>query len=160
MRKLVLIMLCLVMLVTGCNGKQDEPAETAEKQETVTEDEVKGDVVMKMKIDDRTVDVVWEDNDSVKALEKMCESGEVVVSMSMYGGFEQVGSLETGITRNDHQTVTSPGDIVLYSGDSIVVFYGSNSWSYTRLGHISGMSESELRDLLGNGDVTLTLYRE
>lgn len=74
----------------------------------------------------------------------------------MYGGFEQVGSIGQSIVRDDEQLTTSPGDIVLYSGDQIVVFYGSNSWSYTKLGHID-MSEGELTELLSNGDVTITL---
>ena len=79
--------------------------------------------------------------------------------MSMYGGFEQVGSIGKSIASDDKQTVTKPGDIVLYSSDKIVVFYGSNSWSYTRLGKIN-MSQKELEQLLGNGDVTVTLSVE
>ncbi len=57
--------------------------------------------------------------------------------MSMYGGFEQVGEIGTSLPRNDVQTTTSAGDIVLYSGNQIVIFYGNNSWAYTRLGHIT-----------------------
>lgn len=79
--------------------------------------------------------------------------------MSMYGGFEQVGPIGQSIARDDEQISTVPGDIVLYSGDQIVVFYGSNSWAYTRLGKIN-MSEDELTELLGNGDVTITLSVE
>jgi len=70
-----------------------------------------------------------------------------------------VGSIGQAITRNDEQTVTEPGDIVLYSGDQLVVFYGSNSWAYTRLGRID-LSEAELTELLSNGDVTITLSME
>ena len=77
--------------------------------------------------------------------------------MSMYGGFEQVGSLGQSLPRNDVQTTTSAGDIVLYSGNQIVVFYGSNSWAYTRLGRISDKTAEELTALLGNGDVTITI---
>ena len=79
--------------------------------------------------------------------------------MSMYGGFEQVGHIGRRITGNDRQTTTHPGDIVLYSGDQLVVFYGSNSWAYTRLGKIN-LTQEELTKLLGNGDVTLTLSIE
>ena len=75
----------------------------------------------------------------------------------MYGGFEQVGSLGTRLPRDDRETTTGSGDIVLYSGSQIVVFYGSNSWAYTRLGHISDKSAEEMKALLGNGNVTLTL---
>ena len=69
-------------------------------------------------------------------------------------------TLGVSVPRNDVQTVTESGDIVLYSGNQIVIFYGSNSWSYTRLGHIENKSPSEMKELLGNGDVTVTLYTE
>jgi hypothetical protein len=76
--------------------------------------------------------------------------------MSMYGGFEQVGNLGQSLPHNDKQTTTRAGDIVLYAGDSVVVFYGSNSWAYTRLGKITDPSEAELSQMLGSGDVKLT----
>ena len=74
----------------------------------------------------------------------------------MYGGFEQVGSLGNSITRNDERITTDFGDIVLYSGNQIVIFYGSNSWEYTRLGHVD-MTKEELTELLGNGDVKIVI---
>ena len=80
--------------------------------------------------------------------------------MSMYGGFEQVGSLGQALPRDDVQTTTAAGDIVLYSGSQIVVFYGSNSWAYTRLGHITDKTPEELTALLGSGDVTITIGRD
>ena len=115
---------------------------------------------LKMKIDGRELAVIWEDNESVRALAELASDSSVTVEMSMYGGFEQVGSLGTSIPRNDIQTTTQKGDIVLYSGNQIVVFYGSNSWSYTRLGRIDGLSNSELEDLLGSGEVELILFTE
>lgn len=75
-----------------------------------------------------------ETNDTTKELVEQVESGDIIVSMSIYGNNEQVGSLERSYTRNDKQITTHNGDIVLYNGNNIVVFYGSNSWSYTRLG--------------------------
>ena len=113
---------------------------------------------MTLKIGEREVQVSWEDNDSVEELKKLAASG-LTIKMSMYGGFEQVGPIGQSIARDDEQTTTAPGDIVLYSGDQIVVFYGSNSWEYTRLGKIN-MSEDELTELLGNEDVTITLSVE
>lgn len=103
------------------------------------------------------VSVDWENNNSVNALKKLVESEPLVIDMSMYGGFEQVGSLGTSLPRDDKQITTTAGDIVLYSGNQIVVFYGSNSWAYTRLGRITDKTASELTDLLGNGNVTLTI---
>ncbi len=112
--------------------------------------------MMKMMIGDTPVTVEWEDNESVEALKELAAEG-LTLKMSMYGGFEQVGPIGQDIPRNDTQTTTASGDIVLYSGDQLVVFYGSNSWSYTRLGKIVDKTSEEMRELLGNGDVTITL---
>jgi hypothetical protein len=76
--------------------------------------------------------------------------------MNMYGDFEQVGSLGKTITSNDESLTTSAGDICLYQSNQIVIFYGSNTWSYTKLGHIN-LSNSELTELLGEEDVTIYL---
>ena len=78
--------------------------------------------------------------------------------MSMYGGFEQVGPIGQEIVSDDVQTTTEAGDIVLYSGDQIVIFYGSNSWAYTRLGH-ADLPRKEMEDLLGNDDVILMIQK-
>jgi outer membrane lipoprotein-sorting protein len=131
----------------------------AEKDESV-DDEAIGDSTMIMKIGDTKVNVEWEDNQAVEALRDMAKDGDITIQMSMYGGFEQVGSIGQSLPRDDKQTTTSSGDIVLYSGNQMVVFYGSNSWSYTRLGHISDKDEAEMADLLSNGDVTITISRE
>lgn len=78
----------------------------------------------------------------------------------MYGGFEQVGPLGFSLPSNDVETATDAGDIVLYTGNMIVIFYGTNSWAYTRLGHVTDRSREEMTDLLSSGDVTLTLSYE
>ena len=115
---------------------------------------------MKIQINDTPVSVLWEDNQSVTALMEQIREHPLTIPMTMYGGFEQVGRLGSVLPRDDMQTTGSPGDIVLYSGNQIVVFYGSNSWTYTRLGRITDKTEAELADLLGNGDVTLTINAE
>ena len=79
--------------------------------------------------------------------------------MSMYGGFEQVGLIGQSITSDDQQITTAYGDVVLYSGDQLVIFYSTNSWVYTRLGHVE-LSQEDMTDLLGNGDVTITLAED
>ena len=119
--------------------------------------EGKTEMTLTLIIGDTPVSVDWEDNASVDALRELVKDQPLTVEMSMYGGFEQVGSLGTRLPRDDWQTTTESGDIVLYSGNQIVVFYGSNSWAYTRLGHISDKSAEEMKALLGNGNVTLTL---
>ena len=90
------------------------------------------------------------------ALKDLAMNG-LTIQMSMYGGFEQVGSIGRRLPSSNVQTSTSSGDIVLYSGNQLVVFYGSNSWAYTRLGHITDKTPEEMQALLSNGDVTITL---
>lgn len=114
-------------------------------------------MIILMKIGDEAVAVEWEDNESVSALAELLREHPLSIQMSMYGDFEQVGSFGTSLPREDEQTTTQAGDIVLYSGNQIVVFYGSNSWAYTRLGKITDKSAEELEELLGSGDVTITL---
>ena len=135
--------------------------ETDDQKQTIVmndSNDFEKDANMIMTIGDTKVDVSWEDNDSVRELKELAEKN-LLIQMSMYGGFEQVGSIGQSVTRNDKQTTTEPGDIVLYSGNQLAVFYGSNSWSYTRLGKIN-LSDEELENLLGNGDVTITLSME
>ena len=104
-------------------------------------------------IGETEVPVSWEDNSSVDAIRGLLP---LAIEMSMYGGFEQVGPIGHDIIRDDEQTDTEPGDIVLYAGNQIVVFYGNNSWAYTRLGHIE-LTQQEMKDLLEHGAVTLTI---
>lgn len=125
---------------------------TSIETETTTVQENK---TMVLKIDGTEVPVIWENNASVDDLKALAENG-LSIEMSMYGGFEQVGPIGQSITSNDEQTTTLPGDIVLYSGNQVVVFYGSNTCAYTRLGKVD-LSEEELTALLSNGDVTITL---
>lgn len=138
-------------LVACCVGQNTEPTIADTSAEEVTEGE------LHFKIGNTEVSVDWENNNSVNALKKLVESEPLVIDMSMYGGFEQVGSLGTSLPRDDKQITTTAGDIVLYSRNQIVVFYGSNSWAYTRLGRITDKTASELADLLGNGNVKITI---
>lgn len=149
------ICICLIVLMQGCKSTEttDNNTDTEPKQEeTMMEKE------LKMRIGETEVQVVWEENESVQALKELVKDKPLSIQMSMYGGFEQVGSIGTSLPRNDRQTTTNSGDIVLYSGNQVVVFYGSNSWAYTRLGHITDKNQNEMRDLLSNGDVTITFY--
>ena len=134
-----------------------ESAEITDASETGVISDEEENSAMVMKIGDTPVQVIWEDNESVEALKELIGDSDLNIQMSMYGGFEQVGSIGQSLPRNDAQTTTKAGDIVLYSGNQMVVFYGSNSWAYTRLGHISDKNEDELAELLGNGDVTITI---
>lgn len=115
---------------------------------------------MKLKIGDAEVEVQWEDNESVSALKDMVESEPLVIQLSMYGGNEQVGSIGSTLPSSDTNTTTEAGDIVLYNSSNIVIFYGSNTWDYTRLGKITDKTDEEMTELLSNGDVTITISME
>lgn len=97
------------------------------------------------------------DSTAAKELAQKLESGAVTVELGEYGGFEKVGALPWSLTRSDESTVTQAGDIMLYQGSQITIFYGSNSWSYTPLGHVDGLSQEELSEILGQGDVSAEL---
>ena len=154
----IFLIFLLTLSLSACGGTTESETDDAiDTNETMTESEAASDMIMK--INDTEVSVEWEANESVEALMELAGNEPLTIQMSMYGGFEQVGSIGTSLPRNDKQTTTNAGDIVLYSGDQIVVFYGSNSWAYTRLGHITDKSAQEMADLLGNGDVTITIGR-
>jgi len=111
---------------------------------------------MKLLINETEIPVIWENNDSVNEIMAETTKGDITVSMSMYSDNEQVGSLGKSYTRNDEQTTTHNGDIVLYNGSNIVLFYGSNSWAYTRLGKMD-LSETAVTELLSNGNVSVRI---
>lgn len=159
---ILLLGLCLSLILSACGATP-----LAESSLTAAPMQAESDVsseeetaVLHMRINETEVSVDWEDNESTAALRELCREEALTIGMSMYGGFEQVGPIGTALPRSDVQTTTAAGDIVLYAGNQIVVFYGSNSWAYTRLGHISDPNAADLAALLGNGDVTITLYLE
>ena len=170
MKKILILLLAVTFVVLTSCGKSntssaqpttDEPSTTittpSDDNQTTKEDETET-MKLTLKIDDMEVDVIWADNDSVKALKNLAKDG-LTINMSKYGGFEQVGSIGSTLPSADTRITTNPGDIVLYSSNQIVIFYDSNTWSYTKLGHIN-LSKSELTDLLGDEDVVITLNLE
>ncbi len=94
------------------------------------------------------------DNSSAMAFYELLEKGPVTIKMSDYGNFEKVGPLGTTLPRNDTQITTAAGDIILYQGNQITIYYDVNSWNFTRLGKVDGVSQAELKKILGKGDVT------
>lgn len=115
------------------------------------------DDMVKIKINDEVFDVRLENNSATEELIKTLEKGNVTVNATEYGGFEKVGDLGFSLPTSDENVNTSPGDIVLYQGDKMSLFYGSHSWSYTKLGKIENIDSNHLKDVLGSEDVTLVL---
>ena len=97
------------------------------------------------------------DSTAAKELAEKLKADPITVTLNEYGGFEKVGKLPWSLTRTDASTETEPCDIMLYQGNQMTIFYNSNSWSYTKLGHIENTTQEELKALFGEGDVTVTL---
>ena len=129
---------------------RQEPEQPAEGEEPPEQPELPAEPeTLVLSINGTVLDVQWEENETVAELLAYVQNENITVNTTRYGGFEQVGSLPRSFSRNDTQMTTGPGDIVLYSGNQLVLFFGSNSWSYTKLGHINGMFAEELSELLG-----------
>ena len=94
------------------------------------------------------------DNSSAIAFYELLKKGPLTVNMHDYGSFEKVGSLGTSLPRNDTQITTTSGDIILYQGNQITIYYDTNSWNFTRLGKVDGVTQAELKKILGKGNVT------
>lgn len=101
-----------------------------------------------------------EDNSTAEAFTEELSHGEIEIEMHDYGGFEKVGPLPWSLPRNDESITTKPGDVILYQGNQITIYYGENTWSFTRLAKINDTSKEELLELLGSGDVTVRFWIE
>lgn len=153
--KLIIITLVLLIIfLCGCNKNETNSELTVNNNDVVKEKE---DMSLKLLINETQISVLWEDNDSVKALYEYANNNTLTIDMRMYGGFEQVGSLGINLPTDDKNITTKAGDIVLYNGNQIVVFYGSNTWSYTKLGQVENASADYMKQLLDNGGVTVSL---
>ena len=113
--------------------------------------------MIKIRVNNSILEVKLEDNEATKSLVEKLKDGDIFVNANEYGGFEKIGNLGFSLPRNDISMTTSAGDIVLYQGNQISLFYKSNSWSYTKLGKVQNLDSIDLRNILGSGDVTLEI---
>lgn len=166
----VMAILSVLLTVTACGGSTSEQSadmfyyleetlseaasetsKISEKSSEISEEE-NTEMKIKLEVGGSEFTVVLEENKAADAFAEMMKNEAVTIEMSDYSGFEKVGALGKNLPASDSQTTTKSGDIVLYQGNKIVIFYGSNSWSYTRLGHIDDLTGWE--EALGSGDVT------
>ena len=114
---------------------------------------------IKIIVSGKTLSVKIEDNEATKALVAALSEASITYEANDYGGFEKVGLLGRTLPASDTQITTQAGDVILYSGNQIVLFYGSNTWSYTRLGKMQYESLDELKSFLkaGEGNISVTL---
>ena len=134
--------------------KNDQTADHADRAEPGT---AEGDQPMiYAHVNGKALKILAAENSSADAFLDLLKAGDVTVDMHDYGSFEKVGSLGTSLPRNDEQITTEPGDVILYQGDQITIYYDVNSWSFTRLGKVQDLSQAELKEILGDGNVTIT----
>lgn len=140
-KKLILTAICISFLTVSAVGAENTANDS-----------------IKIKINGSTFDVKLENNSACEELVKSLKKNNISINASDYGNFEKVGDLGFSLPTNDKNINTSPGDIVLYQGDMISIFYDSHSWSYTRLGKIQGVDSEELKEVLGSGNVTVEFF--
>ncbi len=105
----------------------------------------------------RTFTATLADNSSARALMELLEKGDISIEMEDYARMEKVGPLGANLPRNDERISTGPGDLILYQGRNLVIYYAPNSWNFTRLGKIDNATRDDLVSALGTGNVTVTL---
>lgn len=116
-----------------------------------------GEYIMNITVGDTVLTAKMCDNSSAKALKEMLEEGALTIDMHDYANFEKVGTLTKALPRNDEQITTEAGDLILYQGNSLTIYYDTNTWKFTRLGKIENVTKEDLLKILGDGDVTVTL---
>ena len=114
-------------------------------------------ITMKLTIGNTVWTATLADNTSAAALRTLLQNGPLTVAMQDYAGMEKVGPLGQHLPRNDKQITAAPGDLILYQGDALVIYYAPNAWSFTRLGRIDNVTQKDLKTVLGKGSVTVTL---
>lgn len=170
---MALIIVCaLTVVLSGCtDNRQTEKSETADsdkiqesrseeneiaEQNDMEEENMNRKIIVE--VNGSRFTATLENNKAADTLAETIREEPVTIRMNDYSGFEKVGSLGTNLPTSNRQTTTQAGDIVLYQGNQIVIFYGSNSWSYTRLGKIDDLTG--WKDALGSGDVTVIFSPE
>jgi hypothetical protein len=165
MKKYVFLLFLSLILVKGnaCSGKEtDHTFDTAANNSMANDStDSKDDLIktnsMIIKIGDTVLTATLTDNSSSEALKKALSERPVTVKMRDYGKMEKVGSLGMTLPRNDEFIATEAGDIILYQGSELVIYYSTNSWNFTRLGKIDNVTPEGLKKILGDGDVSVTL---
>ena len=112
---------------------------------------------MKITVGNRVLTATLVQNSSTQALIEWLKTGPITINMRDYGNFEKVGGLGRNLPTNDERITTEPGDLILYQGNSFVIYYAPNTWSFTRLGKFNGVTQEDLINILGNGNVTVIL---
>ena len=153
-----IIISCFVISILSC-GKYVDTIPTTPEDDTPPQDNIVRPTHIKVSVSGNTLPIKIVDNSATRAIVEALKKSSITFTAQDYGGFEKVGALGFSLPTDNSQITTQAGDVILYNGDNIVLFYGSNSWSYTRLGRIKYSSLSELKSFLkaGGGEISVTL---
>ena len=164
MRKLLCMLLILLGLSactageipadSGESSSQPAASEPDTSQQHEKDEESQEGAALKITVGDNELLATFEDNSSAREFQELLAQGPLTIEMEDYGGFEKVGPLGATLTRNDQQITTEPGDVILYQGSQITIYYGVNSWNFTRLARID--DPAGLKEKLGDGTVQVT----
>ena len=141
-----LLVAAIALLTVSCSSEEAQAQSSS-------------NMVINITIDGKTLPINLVDNAATRELVAALQQSSITYEADDYGGFEKVGALGRSLPTSNSQITTEAGDVILYSGNQIVLFYGSNSWSYTRLGRIKYQSLNELKSFLkaGQGHISVTL---
>lgn len=150
------IVFSIIMFLSGCATQDARVIEETDiiEEETIKESEK---MVIYFTVNDYVLTVELEDNSSAIALYDLLKEGSIDVDMRDYANMEKVGPLPESLPRNDKSIVADYGDVILYQGNALVIYYDQNSWSFTKLGSIQNITQEELKDILGTGNVVVTI---
>ncbi len=148
--------------VTESVGEKETPTEAGKEKET---DEMEYDAVrltadLVMEVNGKIYYPGLSENSSAEAFFEKLKEGKLTLELHDYGNFEKVGPLPWSLPRSDEEITTSPGDIILYQGNQLTVYYDVNTWEFTRLGRINDVTKEELLGVLGEGDVSVSFWLE
>lgn len=157
MRRFILIILTILLFTSTACANGSKGTNASNKGEV---SDMKISIQITGNSGSHTLTATLADNSSALAFYELLQKGPVTIKMTDYGNFEKVGLLGTSLPRNDTQITTTAGDIILYQGNQITIYYDTNSWNFTRLGKVVSTSstttitQAELKKILGKGNVT------
>ena len=160
MRNIVLIALFFLVACSDAASHSSQPETQTPKSSANSSAQTEALVKLKIHVNDTTFTATLEENSSAKAFAEFLAQGDMTLDMHDYGSFEKVADLPRSFPRNDKQIDTDAGDIILYQGNSITIYYDKNSWNFTRLARIDNVNKKRLQQILGKGNVKATFSVE
>ena len=157
-----ILYIVILLLFAACSSdaassvKPTQPETQTPKSSANSSAQTEAPVKLKIHVNDTTFTATLEENSSAKAFAEFLMQGDMTLDMHDYGSFEKVADLPRNFPRNDKQIDTDAGDVILYQGNSITIYYDKNSWNFTPLGKIDNVNKKRLKQILGDGNATVT----